>query len=233
MTHPTWRGVTVDARTKAMLEEVARITPADLYVRPSQGAYTTATSASAGTHAGGGAVDLSVRDLSHSQRALLVDTLRRVGFAAWHRTTAQGFDHAHIHAIAVQPGGRDDRGVLSQAAHAQVRDFYAGRNGLASHGPDDGPRGHVGTTWETYKHPAPAQACPGTVRRGDRGPAVVAWQRAMIAHGFMSNTPQNVDGAFGPGTEGAAKRMQQTLGVTVDGILGCAQTWPALQRHHR
>jgi hypothetical protein len=49
MTRTTWRGVTVDERTAHMLDHVAAHTPDDLVVTPTQGCYTTATSASAGT----------------------------------------------------------------------------------------------------------------------------------------------------------------------------------------
>lgn len=227
MARVEWRGEQFDSRTAAMLAKVAANTPDDLVVTPTQGSYTTATGASAGTHAGGGAVDLSVRLLSHSQRATLVAELRKVGFAAWHRTTAQGFSAAHVHAIAVQPRGQSDRGVLSQAAHAQVKDYYAGRNGLANHGPDDGPRTWVGVTWESYSRGTSQQGFPGTVRRGSHGDAVKKWQSAMIARHYIADTTANHDGIFGPGMESAVTAMQHELGVTVDGIAGIV-TWNAL-----
>lgn len=151
MTRTTWRGVTVDTRTARMLDEVAALTPADLYVQPSQGSYSGGVGASAGTHDGCGAVDLM--NLTPAQYGQLVEVMRRVGFAAWHRTPQQSSWPHHVHAIAVQPGGRDDRGCLSAAAHNQVRDYYAGRNGLASGAPDDADatRAYVGMTWERYE----------------------------------------------------------------------------------
>ena len=72
--------------------------------------------------------------------------MRRVGWAAWHRTPAQGFDH-HIHGIA-GPAGPGD---LAPAASDQWADYLNGRNGLANNAPDDGPRDFVGVTWEQYQ----------------------------------------------------------------------------------
>lgn len=90
--------------------------------------------ASAGTHDRGGVLDLRTWDLPAAvtpQRAVL--ELRRAGLVAWYRTTAQGFD-PHIHAV--------DRGNpdLDPSAARQVTAWEQGRNGLASNGPDDGPR---------------------------------------------------------------------------------------------
>lgn len=69
--------------------------------------------------------------------------LRQVGFAAWERTPAQGFD-PHIHAIAVSDTD------MSPEAQAQVGDYFKGRNGLADHGEDDGPQVKK-VTWEQYQ----------------------------------------------------------------------------------
>jgi len=137
-----WRGVLLDDRSAAMMAEVARLTGPT--VEPSQGSYSTGVSASAGTHSGGGAIDLAAEQLNSAQRDELVAAMRQVGWAAWLRTPAQGFSY-HVHGIAV------DCPDLAPAAAAQVRDYFAGRNGLASRAPDDGPRDWVGVTWETYQ----------------------------------------------------------------------------------
>jgi len=140
-----WKGHEFDQRSADMLAEVELLTGYDLDVW--QGSYSGGVGASAGTHDGCGAVDLSIRGLDPD---VLVREMRRVGWAAWERTTAQGFDDPHVHGIAVQPGGKHDRGCLSSGAHDQVVDYFEGRNGLASGGQDDGPREHVGVTWEQY-----------------------------------------------------------------------------------
>src|SRR5690606_27496593 len=130
---------TVNERTKAMLKEAERKSGENLAL--TQGSYHPGNGNSAGTHDGGGVVDISIRGVSDVNGA--VKALRQVGFAAWHRTPAQGFDH-HIHAVAVSDTD------MSPEAQAQVGDYYKGLNGLAGHGKDDGPKVKK-VTWEQYK----------------------------------------------------------------------------------
>jgi len=145
----TWQGSRFDERTRDMLVEAERLWGLPLV--PSQGSYNSSVGASAGTHAGCGAVDVIVKSNTPAERDRLIEAMRRVGFAAWLRTPSQSDWPWHVHGIAVQPGGRADPGCLHPSAHAQVMDYYAGRNGLASRGADDGPRDWVGTTWEKYR----------------------------------------------------------------------------------
>ena len=139
-----WRGGNFDQRSIDMLTEAERISGIPIVV--TQGSYSGTVAASAGTHAGGGAVDLDVDGLDSDEIGRLIQGLRRVGWAAWLRTPAQGFAY-HIHGIAV---ACED---LSSGAEYQVAEYFAGRNGLAGRGTDDGPRdfpGGVGVTWEDY-----------------------------------------------------------------------------------
>lgn len=146
MAKVTWRGVKLDSRTRDMLVEVDRLVGPNVQIKPTQGSYSTSTPASAGTHSGGGACDLSVAELTADQIKLVVFLLRRVGFAAWHRTPSEGDWGAHIHCIAV---GCSD---LSGAAARQVVDYKAGKNGLATHKVDKHKAlGAPVTTWESYK----------------------------------------------------------------------------------
>lgn len=138
-----WRGSRFDARTVDMLKEAERLS--GIRIEPTQGSYNTSVSASAGTHAGGGAVDIRTRHLTRPQVDQLVAALRRVGFAAWYRTRAQGFTMDHIHGIAV------DCPDLSTGAQAQVSQYLRGTNGLKGAGRDDGPRQWAGRTWEQYR----------------------------------------------------------------------------------
>jgi hypothetical protein len=133
-------GRLVDPRTAEMLSEVEALTGDTLHIW--QGSYS-AGAKSGGTHTGGGAVDVSPTKGSWDA---LVAATRQVGFAAWHRTPEQGYD-PHVHAIAV---GCVD---LSPEAAQQVAWYRQGLNGLwpGRQGPDDGPRNHVGVTWETYQ----------------------------------------------------------------------------------
>lgn len=135
MPHPydrtTYDGRTVDWLTRAALEDTAKRLGYDLTLH--QGSYNAGkVSASAGTHDGGGVVDLAPWD--HTRK---VRELRRTGFAAWYRPTIPGVWGAHIHAVLI------GNAKLSAGAAAQVQDYLAGRNGLANKGADDGPREFV------------------------------------------------------------------------------------------
>lgn len=96
-----------------------------------QGSYNAGgVGASAGTHDGGGAVDVT----TSGDWDKAVVALRQNGFAAWHRTPAQGKWGHHIHGILIG----NDR--ASASAKRQVDSYRRGRNGLRGDGPDDGPR---------------------------------------------------------------------------------------------
>ena len=116
-----------NGRTLAMLDHAQALYDAhggviDLRVALTQGSYTGgALAASFGTHDGGGAVDLSVRDpvtweVLRDEIEPLIAALRTAGFAAWLRDTGDLYPDSpiHIHAIAV-----GDR-ALSEAARAQI-----------------------------------------------------------------------------------------------------------------
>lgn len=147
-TRVTFEGHRLDARTRDMLIAARVVCDAPLVI--TQGCYNAGgVAASAGTHDGGGALDIRAKTLSDAQIAEAVLKLRHVGFAAWHRTPAQGNWVEHIHCIAI---GCPD---LSSGAAYQVTAYKNGRNGLANNGKDDGPRTYVSWTWEKYKQTYP------------------------------------------------------------------------------
>lgn len=115
----TYGGKTVNVRTKTMLEAAGVTTL-------TQGSYNRGVSASAGTHDGGGVVDIP------STSTTVLKKLRVAGFAAWIRTRNEGFS-PHTHAVAI--GDKE----MSPSAKDQVADYFAGRNGLANNGPDSAP----------------------------------------------------------------------------------------------
>ena len=114
-----------------------------------QGSYTTAVEASFGTHAGGGAVDLSVMapgtyTILNEEIASLIHALRLAGFAAWYRDFNALYEGSspHIHAIAI--GDRE----LSLAAREQLAgpfgyfwgyDGLPQEDGVAQRDPHGGP----------------------------------------------------------------------------------------------
>ena len=116
--------VTLSERVWALIEAAAKAarvpTP-----RVIQGSWSHA-SASADTHSGGGAFDLSVAGLTLPQRLALVRELRRLNVAAWLRSPQYGWrlTGPHIHGIV-----KDEPG-LSGAAESQVAAYDKGWNGL-------------------------------------------------------------------------------------------------------
>ena len=113
-----------------------------------QGSYTPGLKESFGTHDGGGAVDISVRNPANPGQVLLkeapkmVAAMRQVGFAAWYRPAdLLGPGSApHIHAIAI--GDAD----LSPAARGQIdgpEGYLRGLDGLPPKygGPHPDPHG--------------------------------------------------------------------------------------------
>ncbi len=131
-TRVTVEGQTISQRTYGMLEVAqALYGGAGNLLWVTQGSYSDGVDASFGTHAGGGAVDLSIRhpqtgEFLYDETGRMVQALRQAGFAAWYRTPNQGFT-PHIHAIAIGDG------ELSEAARAQLtgeQGYFRGRNGL-------------------------------------------------------------------------------------------------------
>lgn len=137
-----FEGRNTTPRTRDMLLEARALSDLPLIIV--QGGYNPGgVGASAGTH-DRDALDIRARDMDTAERASAVAALRRVGFAAWLRRKAQGFEEDHIHAVPVG-------GDLAPSAADQVDDYLNNRNGLASNGKDDGPRTWVGMTWERYE----------------------------------------------------------------------------------
>ena len=136
----TMDGKTVNTRTAAMVKAAEK--KGHINIVLTQGEYNPGgVGQSAGTHDGGGAIDISVNNLKN--RTAAVKALRQVGFAAWERTPAQGFD-PHIHAVAISDTD------MAPGAQAQIGDYFKGLNGLASHAKDNGPKVKK-VTFEEYK----------------------------------------------------------------------------------
>lgn len=128
----TSRGVTLNKRTLAMLVAAEVIYAKKIGL--TQGSYNAGgVGASAGTHDGGGALDVNIAGLSNDQINNLVKSLRMAGFAAWHRIPSEGPWEAHVHAIAI--GDKE----LSSGAADQVKAYFNGKNGLSGNGPDTSP----------------------------------------------------------------------------------------------
>lgn len=104
-------GETMNQRTLAMLMHAQELYGGEIELTGyavTQGSYSNAVAASFGTHAGGGAVDLSV--MREGTYTILWDdiepllrALRAAGFAAWLREYSELYTDSaiHIHAIAI------------------------------------------------------------------------------------------------------------------------------------
>jgi peptidoglycan hydrolase-like protein with peptidoglycan-binding domain len=139
----TGGGILINTRTQDMLAEAQRLLNRTLTL--SQGSYNPGGDpTSAGTHDGGGVVDVSVDGMTGATRTQVAKALRQVGFAAWIRNPSQADWPWHIHAVAISDTD------LSTQAQNQVGDYYLGMNGLANRGPDDGPKVTI-HTWEEYQ----------------------------------------------------------------------------------
>jgi len=162
----THDGKTVDEITHQALLECERRLGYELTVV--QGCYQARdgkgndVAASAGTHDGGGVVDLAPFDWRRKVRVL-----REVGFAAWHRTPDQGPWGEHIHAVLI------GNAKLAPSAARQVDDYLAHPplNGLAGHSPDP--------TW----HPSPPVVFtwPPRFTRGGGIDALIKQTRERLA----------------------------------------------------
>jgi hypothetical protein len=135
--------MTFNQRTLWMLDRAQMLYggPHDFRRALTQGSYNPGgVSASFGTHDGGGALDLSVRDQANWNHIIydgfdaIILALRQAGFAAWVREVGDLYEDSpiHIHAIAIGDA------ELSEAAQDQLTGpagYFYGYNGL----PEDPP----------------------------------------------------------------------------------------------
>lgn len=121
----TYNGALMDQKTKTFVQCLEKDLGYPLTIL--QGCYHPGVSQSAGTHDGGGVLDLAPYDWGRK-----VTAARKRGGFYWHRLPIPGVWGEHIH------GGIRNHGTLSDSAKAQQRDFDAHppRNGLASHAVD-------------------------------------------------------------------------------------------------
>lgn len=234
MTRVYFRGKRLNTRTRDMILAAEKILGYQFTII--QGSYNSGVAASAGTHDGGGAVDVWGKGSAHVPTE--VAALRKVGFAAWGRTPSQGNWGYHIHAIAV----RDPE--MSRGAANQVVAYFNGRNGLASNGKDTFIRTYAKSSyyWEVYKAsivPPRPQITFHTlsVKAGAKGLALSPWTKTEVEK-FLSYCVQtgalskenrnswlnvvkykNWDHAGLIVTQ-AVKNVQNKGRLTVDGVCG-------------
>jgi hypothetical protein len=132
-------GEKLNRRTYAMLQHAAELYGGVIDITGkaiTQGSYTNSVALSFGTHAGGGAVDISVIDTSTGNWIVLEDeiepliyALRVAGFAAWYRDYGELAPDSSIHIHAVAIGDPD----LSPSAIGQLTGdfgYFRGYDGI-------------------------------------------------------------------------------------------------------
>lgn len=199
-TKVTRNGKTLTVRAWALLEDArdaAGLPPGA--ARVMQGSWSSGVGASAGTHSGGGAFDLSVAGLSRAEQLHLVDVLRRRNVAAWLRSPEFGWPArlgpSHIHGIV------RDEAELSRSARAQVVAYRLGRNGLASGRKDPHPRPAA------YAFVMPRDAVLADMAYGKVNGSVRALQKALHI---------TQDAVYGPQTDQAVRAHQRSMGMHPD-----------------
>ena len=124
-------------------------------------------------------------------------------------------------------------GIFGDGTEAAVREFQAA-SGLEVDGiAGTATREALARGRSSAASPAPAEstasADDGLLQQGDEGDAVASLQQRLAALGYYQGA---VDGVFGPQTEVALIKFQQSQGLNADGIAG-SQTLAALSNPAR
>lgn len=131
-----YKGFKFDRYTVRAIKWVEKNLPFDISF--AQGSYNAGgVQASAGTHDGGGAVDIRVFGLNDQQIRKMVNTFKDAGFAAWYRKAIPGLWGPHVHAILI------DNIKAASGAKSQVVAYDNHRDGLR------------GNAWDATYRPDP------------------------------------------------------------------------------
>jgi hypothetical protein len=203
----TRSGKTLSRRVWALLEDVEKEVGLQLTVL--QGSYHSGTSASAGTHDGAGAIDVSVHGMSESTAIKVCTAFRKRFGDAWFRSPKYGWPShlggPHIHVIVADEPG------LSSGAKNQVAAYNRGQNGLASHAHDPFPRPaqhHFEMGGSSSTHVSSGAAVKlSNLKFGARNDDVKDLQHALHI---------TADGYYGPQTDDAVRADQRSRGWAAD-----------------
>jgi len=195
-----WRGVVVCSHTVPKLNAWAKSVGAGIYLKPLPGcgSYQTSTAASAGTHAGGGAIDIDLRSVASGSRKWVADKGRTSGLqVAWHRNAISGLWTWHAHALD------PDCPQLARVAAAQCVEMFNGGDGLVGTTPDGNTRVNVPQLKSIFNVRAVVQVADTVVQVGS---AVVFDAKVR---GIQHALRLTVDGKLGAETYWAAWRLSR------------------------
>lgn len=215
MKRTTVDGQTLNQRTADMLAMWQFNALTDFYVI--QGSYNKGgVSQSAGTHDGGGALDISVYGLGDlSDKKWIVKQGRLVGFAAYYRPTRPGLWNEHIHAIAIGDA------EASYGARSQMVEYRAGGDGLVGSNPDPDPRVHPIPVWPRVPLKTISALTAYRQFKAKRPKPRVTVKRIQWVLNEKLGTHLPVDGVAGPRTRDAYKAWERRVKApSTDGVPG-------------
>jgi len=182
-----------------------------------QGSYNAGgVSQSAGTHDGGGALDLSVFGLGDlPQKKWHVKQGRLAGFAAYYRPTIPGLWNEHIHAIALADP------EMSSGAASQCVEYRAGGDALKGSAPDPDPRVHPIKVYPNVRLKRISYLGVSQQFKSKKPKAKVGVARVQWVLNEKLGLHLECDGVAGPKTVQAFKTWEKKMGAKrVDGIPG-------------
>lgn len=156
-----WRGAIQCAHSIPKLDLLALTTPNDFLVTLIQGAFSTGTSASAGTHAGGGAFDHKGSGYSWTQMGVAETAGRRVWFMLFRRRYIAGLWSQHGHGLDPECPR------LSKEAQAQFYLFEKGYDALVGNNADTGYRGTAAEIMRLFRNRLTVTPSPTPVTGDD------------------------------------------------------------------
>ena len=223
----TWRGVVVCEHSVPKLNKWAVAVGDGILLKPLPGcgSYQTTTTASAGTHAGGGAIDIDLRAVASTKRKWVADQGRLAGLqVAWHRNYVANLWTWHAHAL--DPACPN----LAKAAVSQIVEYGNGGDGLVGSTPDGNVRTNVETLMFIFKtrliQTVTAITLDGQVRLAQQAvhrPVNGYWdvQTDIDLRNTRSVAQEKFTGAFFKRwTLAQRKRMQKSWGAYEDGVWG-------------
>lgn len=144
-TKVVWRGAVQCAHSIPKLDLLALTTPNDILITLIQGAWSTGTAASKGTHAGGGALDHKGSGYSWTLMGVAETAGRRVWILLFRRRYIAGLWSQHGHGLDPECPR------LSKEAQAQFYLFEKGYDALVGNNPDTGYRGTAAEIMRLFK----------------------------------------------------------------------------------
>lgn len=214
MKRTTVDGKTVNARTARMLALWEFNALRKFYVV--QGSYNAGgVRQSAGTHDGGGAVDLSTYGWgSLKEKKWIVKQGRLAGFMAYLRPTIPGLWNEHVHAGALGDW------EASSGLKDQFQDYRNGRDALASNGPDPDPRVRIRVFPKVRRKRVNALVAYLQFRTKNPKPRMTVARIQWVLN-EKAGTNLRCDGIAGPVTRDAFKKWERKSGAPkADGVPG-------------